>query len=769
MWRTRAELTASELLTIWELEAVANNSVIYKSNSWIYTELALWANWTVLTSAGATSAPTFSAATVWDVVWPWSSTDHGIARYDLTTWKLLQNSDVTIDDSNNMIIPWSLDVKWTTTTIDSITLLVADKNIEMWVVATPSDATANWWGITLKWTTDKTIIWDNANDNWTANKHWNIATWKSYKINNVDINTGWTLSNIAYLDQANIFTDIQTINSSTPWQITVKWTSADSGDAHIWSFNFINPRSSASVVKARIEARTGTIVNTGGLHFYTSADGNTATEKMDLSQAWALTVASNINTTAWAYLINWTSINTGWTLSNIAYLDQDNAFTWSNTITSSTNPLKVSTWANVDLIVFESTLHSRSSFFKMEANLLRSYGAFGADQIWINENSPTDKLSVTTDDATTTTGISTPNGMTLKNKDTTDWNYTSIQNRDADWDQNASINFINVSHANNHWAIAFSTRSATWEFAEKMFLNKDGKLWIGSSAPSNILHVEVADTTTYSAANVVATGSAAINMYNSDTTDNTFSGIKFATRSSSTANSAIASITPSANNSEMAFIIENAWTATEAMRINSTGKLWVWTATPSANADLTLEGWVIAIKETTTPTADTNYGKVYTKTDNELYFQDWAWTESKVSNQSWGWSFIWAKVTKSTQQSVSSNTLTSVTWNTETFDTDTIHNTVTNNSRLTCNTAWYYSVTGNFKAQAWTLDITYRIYVNWTPMTQDYVPNTDQDYWTSMTAIFSLSVNDYVEIKVKAPFSFNVDENYTHFSMYKIG
>jgi len=760
MWRTRAELTASELLTIWELEAVANNSVIYKSNSWIYTELALWANWTVLTSAGATSAPTFSAATVWDVVWPWSSTDHGIARYDLTTWKLLQNSDVTIDDSNNMIIPWSLDVKWTTTTIDSITLLVADKNIEMWVVATPSDATANWWGITLKWTTDKTIIWDNANDNWTANKHWNIATWKSYKINNVDINTGATLSNVAYLNAANTFTENQNI-IKTSWH-NVLTLSTDA--ASVKQINFSN----AWTTKVELWVTwdwDDFYINKSGI--WTKFGINMTS--WNVSSAGTITAASNIDTTLWEYLINWTSINTGWTLSNIAYLDQDNAFTWSNTITSSTNPLKVSTWAYVDLIVFESTLHSRTSYFKMEANLLRSYGAFGADQIWINENSPTDKLSVTADDATTATGISTPNGMTLKNKDTTDWNYTSIQNRDADWDQNASINFINVSHANNHWAIAFSTRSATWEFAEKMFLNKDGKLWIGSSAPSNILHVEVADTTTYSAANVVATGSAAINMYNSDTTDNTFSGIKFATRSSSTANSAIASITPSANNSEMAFIIENAWTATEAMRINSTGKLWVWTATPSANADLTLEGWVIAIKETTTPTADTNYGKVYTKTDNELYFQDWAWTESKVSNQSWGWSFIWAKVTKSTQQSVSSNTLTSVTWNTETFDTDTIHNTVTNNSRLTCNTAWYYSVTGNFKAQAWTLDITYRIYVNWTPMTQDYVPNTDQDYWTSMTAIFSLSVNDYVEIKVKAPFSFNVDENYTHFSMYKIG
>lgn len=50
-----------------------------------------------------------------------------------------------------------------------------------------------------------------------------------------------------------------------------------------------------------------------------------------------------------------------------------------------------------------------------------------------------------------------------------------------------------------------------------------------------------------------------------------------------------------------------------------------------------IEGGVIALKETTTPTADADYGKVYTKTDNELYFQDWAWVESQVSNQGWGW------------------------------------------------------------------------------------------------------------------------------------
>ena len=37
-----------------------------------------------------------------DVVWPASSTDNAIARYDSTTGKLLQNSWVTIDDNNNV-------------------------------------------------------------------------------------------------------------------------------------------------------------------------------------------------------------------------------------------------------------------------------------------------------------------------------------------------------------------------------------------------------------------------------------------------------------------------------------------------------------------------------------------------------------------------------------------------------------------------------------------------------------------------------------------
>ncbi len=52
---------------------------------------------------------------------------------------------------------------------------------------------------------------------------------------------------------------------------------------------------------------------------------------------------------------------------------------------------------------------------------------------------------------------------------------------------------------------------------------------------------------------------------------------------------------------------------------------------PLSNADLTLEGGALALKETTTPSADTNYGKVYTKTDNKAYFQDGAGAEHEIA------------------------------------------------------------------------------------------------------------------------------------------
>ena len=89
------------------------------------------------------------------------------------------------ESSGTVTIAGNLTVSGTTTTINSTTLTVDDKNIELGDVALPTDITADGGGITLKGSTDKTIIWDNANDNWTSSEHWNLASGKEFKINNV--------------------------------------------------------------------------------------------------------------------------------------------------------------------------------------------------------------------------------------------------------------------------------------------------------------------------------------------------------------------------------------------------------------------------------------------------------------------------------------------------------------------------------------------------------------------------------------------------------
>jgi len=80
----------------------------------------------------------------------------------------------------------------------------------------------------------------------------------------------------------------------------------------------------------------------------------------------------------------------------------------------------------------------------------------------------------------------------------------------------------------------------------------------------------------------------------------------------------------------LAFRVAKDGSLDEAMRIISGGNVGIGTDSPSVNADLTLDGGVLCLKETTTPTADTNFGKIYTKNDNKLYFQDGAGTEHEI-------------------------------------------------------------------------------------------------------------------------------------------
>ena len=92
-------------------------------------------------------------------------------------------ADATV--GGDLTVTGDLIISGTTTTIDTATLAVEDHNIELGMVATPSDATADGGGITLKGTTDKTISYDNANTSWDSSEHVNVETGKEYRINDV--------------------------------------------------------------------------------------------------------------------------------------------------------------------------------------------------------------------------------------------------------------------------------------------------------------------------------------------------------------------------------------------------------------------------------------------------------------------------------------------------------------------------------------------------------------------------------------------------------
>lgn len=61
---------------------------------------------------GAVQVIASKAGASGDVVGPASSTDNAIARYDLTTGKIIQNSGVTIDDSDNLTLPGQADLRF---------------------------------------------------------------------------------------------------------------------------------------------------------------------------------------------------------------------------------------------------------------------------------------------------------------------------------------------------------------------------------------------------------------------------------------------------------------------------------------------------------------------------------------------------------------------------------------------------------------------------------------------------------------------------------
>ena len=102
---------------------------------------------------------------------------------DITfTLPVTSGTFLTADSSGSVVISGDLTVSGTTTTIDTQTLQVEDKNIVI-AYGNTSDAGADGGGITLLGATNKTFNWVDATDAWTSSEHINLASGKSYYMN----------------------------------------------------------------------------------------------------------------------------------------------------------------------------------------------------------------------------------------------------------------------------------------------------------------------------------------------------------------------------------------------------------------------------------------------------------------------------------------------------------------------------------------------------------------------------------------------------------
>lgn len=89
--------------------------------------------------------------------------------------------------ATSLTLSGDLTVNGSVTTINSTTLTVDDKNLELGSVTSPTDSTADGGGITLKGTTDKEFKWLDSTDAWTSSEHLDLANGKVLKINGVQV------------------------------------------------------------------------------------------------------------------------------------------------------------------------------------------------------------------------------------------------------------------------------------------------------------------------------------------------------------------------------------------------------------------------------------------------------------------------------------------------------------------------------------------------------------------------------------------------------
>jgi hypothetical protein len=216
-----------------------------------------------------------------------------IADGSITSAKLDTNIDIagTLDVTgvatfdSNVTVDGNLTVNGTTTTIDSTTLTVEDKNIELGVVTTPTDVTADGGGITLKGATDHTIVWTNSTDSWDFSEHVNIATGKEFQIAGTKVLDATSLGSAVV---SSSLTSVGTIATGTWSASTIAVDKGGTGQTSYTDGQLLIGNTTGNTLdKATLTGGSGVSITNGGGSIEISAsldkinEGNTEAEVVD--------------------------------------------------------------------------------------------------------------------------------------------------------------------------------------------------------------------------------------------------------------------------------------------------------------------------------------------------------------------------------------------------------------------------------------------------------------------------------------------------------
>lgn len=336
----RAETSALPLDSIW------NSSIQFwldEANNEIEAQVKK-SDWT---SFSATLSWVWGWGWSWDVVWPISSTDNAIARFDATTWKIIQNSWATISDT------WDItanNLSWANTWDQDLSgLMVKSNNLSDLTNTTTARTNL---GVDIAWTDNSTnvTVTDTAEIDFTLTGQNITASIKASSIDETKLDvstntsldladtstqpsdnistltndsgfisdiTGETINNLSNVLTSMIPTDWQvlTFDTTNGWQsetipawvtdhtlLTNIWTNTHTSiDTHIATTGIHFTQASISIPASQISDFDTEVSNNTSVTTNTAKVTN-ATHTWDVTWDTALTLA-NTTVTAWSYTV----------------------------------------------------------------------------------------------------------------------------------------------------------------------------------------------------------------------------------------------------------------------------------------------------------------------------------------------------------------------------------------------------------------------------------------------------------------------------------